>query len=466
MTANFTPNMSSIKDMKPFRFWCQKVLPTVYDDSLSYYELLNKVVNYLNDTVDNVELLNGNVTNIYNAYVLLESYVNTYFETTLPQMVEDKLDEMAEDGTLTQLIGGYVDPLFRAYVDEVDSRLSAQDSDIEAQNVIVDTVNERLDNFVVQHSGLSNETILYDGEGSLVYEASTNISLSDALSNYKYLRFIWKHREEICVQDFAIVANASPAQNFNLRDTLGVPGLTPPSTKLWEMCQITVVNATAGGVNQLQISASTVIDNSGTNDGNVTAGMNTGILKVIGIKEIADSEVIDARLGYNGVSYETLGGAIRGQFDKVTDMLLKDNCIDIFNGYCSRNDGTSRTVVYEWSGNECHVSGSPNADAITSNALLNSMTVMPKGIAPGDTVYMYFDSTSDDIYLNVMTYHNGQTTGGVNHLAHRGEPYWFTIPATATGLFIRIQTSRRSSDLPWPWIPSAHRARTEGGGTP
>lgn len=34
-------------------FWCQKVIPLVYDDSLSYYELLCKVVKYLNDMIDN-----------------------------------------------------------------------------------------------------------------------------------------------------------------------------------------------------------------------------------------------------------------------------------------------------------------------------------------------------------------------------------------------------------------------------
>ena len=32
----------------PFRFWCQHVLPLVYDDSLSYYELLCKCVKYIN----------------------------------------------------------------------------------------------------------------------------------------------------------------------------------------------------------------------------------------------------------------------------------------------------------------------------------------------------------------------------------------------------------------------------------
>lgn len=43
----------SVKPMKHFRFWCQKVLPLVYDDSLSYYEVLCKVVHYINNLIDN-----------------------------------------------------------------------------------------------------------------------------------------------------------------------------------------------------------------------------------------------------------------------------------------------------------------------------------------------------------------------------------------------------------------------------
>ena len=38
--------------LKHFHFWCQKVLPLVYDDSLSYYEVLCKVVKYINDLID------------------------------------------------------------------------------------------------------------------------------------------------------------------------------------------------------------------------------------------------------------------------------------------------------------------------------------------------------------------------------------------------------------------------------
>ena len=55
--ANFSPSVEIPAKVDSFRFWCQKVLPLVYDDSLSYYELLCKVVNYLNNTIADVNTL-------------------------------------------------------------------------------------------------------------------------------------------------------------------------------------------------------------------------------------------------------------------------------------------------------------------------------------------------------------------------------------------------------------------------
>lgn len=43
--------------LKPFRFWCQKVLPLVYDDSLSYYEVLCKLTKYINELIENMKAI-------------------------------------------------------------------------------------------------------------------------------------------------------------------------------------------------------------------------------------------------------------------------------------------------------------------------------------------------------------------------------------------------------------------------
>lgn len=77
-----------------FREWCNHtipVLPQVYGDELSYYELLNKVVEKLNAVGITVnELID---------------YVNTYFDSKdWQQMVNNKLDGMVADGTLDNII--------------------------------------------------------------------------------------------------------------------------------------------------------------------------------------------------------------------------------------------------------------------------------------------------------------------------------------------------------------------------
>lgn len=103
--ANFTPTLGDYKDLQPFRFWCQKVLPLVYDDSLSYYELLCKTVDYLNKTMEDVDTLNGDVTNLHKAYEQLQDYVNNYFNTLdVQEEINNKLDLMANNGTLNILL--------------------------------------------------------------------------------------------------------------------------------------------------------------------------------------------------------------------------------------------------------------------------------------------------------------------------------------------------------------------------
>ena len=103
--ADFTPTLGNYTDLQPFRFWCQKVLPLVYDDSLSYYELLCKVVDYLNKTMEDVGVLEGDVTELHEAYKKLQGYVNDYFSTLdVQEEINSKLDIMAENGELTKLI--------------------------------------------------------------------------------------------------------------------------------------------------------------------------------------------------------------------------------------------------------------------------------------------------------------------------------------------------------------------------
>lgn len=125
--ADYTPQLTGYTGQGAFRFWCQKVLPIVYDDSLSYYELLNKVVNYLNNVIADVANVEHNVGELNDSYISLQSYVNehmqeivdvvneytefttNYFKNLdVQEEINTKLDKMASDGSLSALIGPIV----------------------------------------------------------------------------------------------------------------------------------------------------------------------------------------------------------------------------------------------------------------------------------------------------------------------------------------------------------------------
>lgn len=141
--ANFSPSVEIPAKVDSFRFWCQKVLPLVYDDSLSYYELLCKVVNYLNNTIADVNTLGTDVDNLNNAYNELQSYVNNYFSTLdVQNEINNKLDVMAQDGSLSALI----QPLFDTYKTEIDN-------EVNQQNNKIDVLENRMNTFTSLPSG-------------------------------------------------------------------------------------------------------------------------------------------------------------------------------------------------------------------------------------------------------------------------------------------------------------------------
>ena len=74
---------------RPFRFWCQKVLPLVYDDSLSYYELLCKVVCKLNELAENQNNLSDEIKQV--AADLDD------FKNQVPGMIEAKVQEWLDN---------------------------------------------------------------------------------------------------------------------------------------------------------------------------------------------------------------------------------------------------------------------------------------------------------------------------------------------------------------------------------
>lgn len=112
MGVNFTPEMKPYKEQGAFRFWCQKILPLVYDDSMSYYELLTKVLEVVNTSLDNLQTEQENIDALHAAYDELQEYVNDYFNNLdVQNEINNKLNQMASNGQLTSLLTPIVSPL-------------------------------------------------------------------------------------------------------------------------------------------------------------------------------------------------------------------------------------------------------------------------------------------------------------------------------------------------------------------
>ena len=103
-------NIEKIKPTGLFTNYIYKAIPLAFDESMSYYETLCGLLSYLKDTV--IPTLNNNadaIVEIQNLYIQLHNYVEHYFDNLdVQEEINNKLDDMAESGELTEIIAQYL----------------------------------------------------------------------------------------------------------------------------------------------------------------------------------------------------------------------------------------------------------------------------------------------------------------------------------------------------------------------
>lgn len=127
--------MISPESIGPFaRFCCTLgMIPSSYKVSMTYEEQLMWLCNYLENTI--IPTINNNsqaTQEIQTLFVELSNYVANYFENLdVQNEINNKLDTMAEDGTLMSLIGPYLQP----YINSQNARIT------QLENYVASTVN-------------------------------------------------------------------------------------------------------------------------------------------------------------------------------------------------------------------------------------------------------------------------------------------------------------------------------------
>ena len=80
--------------LKHFRFWCQKVLPLVYDDSLSYYEVLCKIVAYLNKLITDTNSIIADIDELTEELATVQEWIDNFDTSYIKEVVEKYLATM------------------------------------------------------------------------------------------------------------------------------------------------------------------------------------------------------------------------------------------------------------------------------------------------------------------------------------------------------------------------------------
>lgn len=89
-----------------YRWIAKPILPLVYDDSLSYYEVLCKLTKYINDMAERTNAVDEEIERIDKVLAELTDMVEHYYDNpAITAAINDKLDEMYENGELATLIG-------------------------------------------------------------------------------------------------------------------------------------------------------------------------------------------------------------------------------------------------------------------------------------------------------------------------------------------------------------------------
>lgn len=187
--------------IKTFKSFVQKVLPTVYDDSLSYYELLNSVIIKLNEVITSQNETNDNFDTLNQNFIELKNFVDNYFNNLdVQDEINNKLDEMVENGTLNEII--FQSNLFTI---TINNTTDISDFSLNKDTIFKTNNYENLNDngggkFIVKDNISEGEFYVKTKNNlyaCLICENSLNINQLGCVSN-KYLNDYWNYIQYYC----------------------------------------------------------------------------------------------------------------------------------------------------------------------------------------------------------------------------------------------------------------------------
>lgn len=154
---------STINVLPPFKYFCQTIgeLPSSYLESMTYYETMVWLCNYLGETIiPTVNNTGDAVTELQGLYIQLQDYVNTYFDNLdVQEEINNKLDDMANDGSLSRLLA----PFFQEINNKIDMQNTKIDSLMDFNPIPVASTSDMTDTTKVYLNTTDGKWYYYNG---------------------------------------------------------------------------------------------------------------------------------------------------------------------------------------------------------------------------------------------------------------------------------------------------------------
>lgn len=125
----------SVAKLAHIRFMCHKILPLVYDESLSYYEVLCKVAFKLNEAIEAVNNLNGNVTDLNSRCNTMQEEI----EAIANEINTFESEVTSKFNTLEASLNNKVDTAIADMKQEVTEQITDLEKEVEEFKTYIDT---------------------------------------------------------------------------------------------------------------------------------------------------------------------------------------------------------------------------------------------------------------------------------------------------------------------------------------
>lgn len=189
------------------KYWCNKILPLVYDDSLSYYEVLCKTSAKLNEVIDNT---NG-LLDAWNTYKNDIDKAFGDYTAGLEKKFADLTDKI--DADFLRYKDTVNDEIHDEFAQQ-ERRLKDQDDKISAQDMQITAITDRVNSFIEEYNktieeiptmvvdavnAWINNTTNYDNIVAALAGSLQGLKHFDTVADLKNATFTQITGKEICV---------------------------------------------------------------------------------------------------------------------------------------------------------------------------------------------------------------------------------------------------------------------------